>query len=653
MDPGTIGLLVAEGSALAAIAAAYSLGREPTKTTTTTVPPTETAAPAPAPAPTPVETTAVPAPAPVESVAAPAPAPAPAPTEVETPPVEPSSGEDPETVPQDVPAEPEKSLDDIVNEAILKAEIDQYTPSRGTVFQRLNPLARMNAARINRASTIAARKQQAGRRRTFRNRRGGEASFEKRVSSKLYSLKDSDPRPQTAFKTLVTVKEDRVATLLLPVFNAFVWWRYKVRMFPIRYSPILVADADTLFDDALKVHQDIHPIFLNADRSFKAEYMKPTTGKNVFLEGTNPFPQAEQNPFSNPEQTPEQNPFTEPEQTAQQNPFSQPVVPEPVVTPEPTTVTEPVVAQSTTVTEPVVTPEPTPVAEPTPVTEPVVTQEPTPVSEPTRPVSPPNAPPYFESLEIPPELQVKLDAAREKFETLKAKIANEEKKPGSPFAKLDSKQKRSEAARRAAETRKKNKVIAARDAEIQKAALEFRRKDANQARDERARKRAGIVPTTVETTEPSMNEATVESILETTEASTNEIAESLKALEKERPASASQNWFMDIENELQMYFEYYNQVERDLADVPPAQSASIPVIPQPQPASVPVIPPTLPTIPTQQKEALQLKKLTPSKAVNYGPNKTKQRFPVRKGGTPKKHKQKKTRKLTFRRSRKQ
>jgi hypothetical protein len=418
-------------------------------------------------------------------------------------------------------------------------------------------------------------------------------------------------------------------------------------MFPIRYSPVLVADADTLFDDALKVHQDIHRIFLNADRSFKAEYMKPTTGKNVFLEGTNPFPQAEQNPFSNPEQTPEQNPFTAPEKTAQQNPFSQPVVPEPVVTQEPTPVTEPVV-----------TSEPTPVAEPTPVTEPVVPQttpvaEPVVAPEPPRPVSPPNAPSYFESLEIPPELQVKLDAAREKFETLKAKIANEETKPGSPFAKPDSKQKRSEAARRAAVTRQKNKVIAARDAEIQKAALEFRRKDANQARDERARKRAGIVPTPVETTEPSMNEATVESILETTEASTNEIAESLKALEKERPASASQNWFMDVENELQMYFEYYNQVERDLADVPPAQSVSIPVIPQPQPASIPVIPPTLPTIPRQQKDALQLKKLTPSKAVNYGPNKTRQRFPVRKGGTPKKHKQKKTRKLTFRRSRKQ
>jgi hypothetical protein len=643
MDPGTIGLLVAEGSALAAIAAAYSLGREPTKTTqaptTTAVPAPVEPVPAPALDTAPVAASPAPAPAPVEPVAAPTPAP----TEVETPPVEPSSGEDPETVPQDVPAEPEKSLDEIVNEAILKAQIDQYTPQQGSVFQRLNPLARMNAARINRASTIAARKQQGGRRRTFRNRRGGEASFEKRVSSKLYSLKDSDPRPQTAFKTLVTVKEDRVATLLLPVFNAFVWWRYKVRMFPIRYSPVLVADADTLFDDALKVHQDIHRIFLNADRSFKAEYMKPTTGRNVFLEGTNPFSQAEQNPFSNPEQTPEQNPFTAPEKTAQQNPFSQPVVPEPVVTPEPTPLAEPVVAQPA----PVVAPEPTTVSEPV-VAEPVVTPEPTTVSEPVaetpRPVSPPNAPPYFDSLEIPPELQVKLDAAREKFETLRAKIANEEKKPDSPFAKPDSKQKRSEAARRAAVTRQKNKVIAARDADIQKAALEFRRKDANQARDERARKRAGIVPVIVETTEPSMNEATVESILETTEASTNEIAESLKALEKERPASASQNWFMDIENELQTYFEYYNQVERDLASVPPPQPASIPVIPQTLP--------TLPTISREQKEVLQLRNLTPSKAV-YGPNKTRQRFPVRKGGTPKKRKQKKTRKLTFRRSRKQ
>jgi hypothetical protein len=141
-----------------------------------------------------------------------------------------------------------------------------------------------------------------------------------------------------------------------------------------------------------------------------------------------------------------------------------------------------------------------------------------------------------------------------------------------------------------------------------------------------------------------MNEATVESILETTEASTNEIAESLKALENERPASASQNWFMDIENELQMYFEYYNQIERDLADVPPAQPASIPVIPPPQSAS-------LPTISREQKDNLQLRNLTPSKALRS--NTKNQRYGIRKGGTPKKHKQKKTRKLTFRRSRKQ
>jgi hypothetical protein len=443
-------------------------------------------------------------------------------------------------------------------------------------------------------------------------------------------------------------------------------------MFPIRYSPVLVADADTLFDDALKVHQDIHRIFLNADRSFKAEYMKPTTGRNVFLEGTNPFPQAEQNPFSNPEQTPEQNPFTAPEKTAQQNPFFQPVVPEPVVTPEPTPVAEPVVPQSTTVTEPVVT------QEPTTVTEPVVTQEPTPVvdqvvpqttpvtepvvaPEPQRPVSPPNAPSYFESLEIPPELQVKLDAAREKFETLKAKIANEETKPGSPFAKPDSKQKRSEAARRAAVTRQKNKVIAARDAEIQKAALEFRRTNANQARDERARKRAGIVPTPVETTEPSMNEATVESVLGTAEASTNEIAESLKALEKERPASASQNWFMDVENELQMYFEYYNQVERDLADVPPVVKATAPMGPPPVPDSTVKQPPPLDILNYADKAIEYGKKghETATAAQKAAINRLSALPPVIpvkapwKGGTPKKRKQKKTRKLTFRRSRKQ
>jgi hypothetical protein len=342
-------------------------------------------------------------------------------------------------------------------------------------------------------------------------------------------------------------------------------------MFPIRYSPILVADADTLFDDALKVHQDIHPIFLGADRSFKAEYMKPTTGKNVFLEGTNPFPQTEQ--------TPEQNPFTPPEKAPEPNPFTQPAVVEPVAPPA----TDPGAGTG------------------------LFTKE------------------QSQPLEIPPELQVKLDAAREKFETLKTKIADEEEKLGSPFAKTDSKQKR-----KAVETREKNKLLAARNAADEKAALESKRTNANQARDERARKRAGIVPTAVE------------SLLETTETSTNEAAESLKALEKEQPTSASQNWFMDAENELQMYFDYYNQVERDLADVPPV----VPATPPPPPSD------TLALADKAIAEGREGLRRSAAKREEAAARLNAIKTPFN-GGTPKKHKHKKTRKLTFRRSRKQ
>jgi len=49
MDPGTAGILVAEGAALAAILAAYSLGRDATTTTTAGVPDPKAASPPPPP----------------------------------------------------------------------------------------------------------------------------------------------------------------------------------------------------------------------------------------------------------------------------------------------------------------------------------------------------------------------------------------------------------------------------------------------------------------------------------------------------------------------------------------------------------------------------------------------------------------------------
>ena len=651
MDPGTIGLLVAEGAALAAISAAYSLGR----------PKNTASVPAPAPAPAPEVTTATPEATPEVTTATPEVTTAtPEVTTTEQP-----SGADPAPVAVNVPPEPEKTLDEIVNEAILKAQSDQYMPDRGTVFQRLNPLSKVNAAFANRKTAIETRKQQqAGRKRTFRIRRGGEVTFEKRVSSKLYSLKPSDPRPQTAFKTLVTVKEDRVATLLLPVFNAFMWWRFKVQTMPLRYSPVLVADADSLFQDALKFHEDIHPVFLDANRAFKAEWMK--VGKNPFLAETNPFASE---PVTQPEPVPEpvvtSEPVPEPVVPPAEpvpEPAPEPVVPpaEPVTQTEPVPepVPEPVVPPAEPVPEPVVPPaEPVPEPAPEPVvppaepvtqTEPVpepVTQtepivppaEPEPVPEPivvpaepelARPSSPINASPLDESistadtLEIPPELQLKLNAAREKFESLRRNVELEEKTPTSPLFKSKGKKDRSKAARKAADTRKRNQLLAREDAIKAKQELQIKRDEANKARAERANKRAGII-------------TPIETLLESTETSTNDVAE---ILEKERPTSASQNWFIDIETELQMYFDYYNQVERDLADVPPPKQAPVSDILDYANKAI-----------EEGKKGLQKAKQKQDDA--------KQRLKTleqgwKRGGTPRRKKVHNVRQSTFRRSRK-
>jgi len=724
MDPGTIGLLVAEGAALAAISAAYSLGRPQSTTSATPAPEPAPAPAAPEPAPTPAapevtaapapeaapaETTAGPAPAAPESAPAPEPAPAPSPaapaeTTAAPAPVEQPSGDDPAPVTVNVPPEPEKTLDEIVNEAILKAQSDQVNiPDRTSVLQRLNPLAKVNAVLANRRAAIETRKQQqGGRKRTFRIRRGGEVTFEKRVSSKLYSLKPSDPRPQTAFKTLVTVKEERVATLLLPVFNAFMWWRFKVKTMPLRYSPVLVADADSLFQDALKVHEDIHPVFLDANRAFKAEWMK--AGKNPFLSGTNPFGSepvvaaapdpAPIEPTTQPAATPDVTaasasepapaPVAEPEPVVATEPAPAPAA-EPVVAAEPAPaaasapapaptaepapepaaaepaaepVPEPAAAEPAPALEPAAAePELAAVPEPAPAPEPVVAAEPEPAPAPVvvpapilddqtpRPSSPINAPPLDESistadtLEIPPELQLKLNAAREKFESLRMNVETEEKNPSSPFFKSRRKKDRSQAARKAADTRKRNQIRARQDAVIAKDALEFKRAQANKARDERALKRSGII-------------TPIETLLETTETSTNDVAETL---EKERPMSASQPWFIDIENELQMYFDYYNQVEADLAVVPSVQSVTVPVAPAAPVAPVaPVAPapvvPVAPPAPAPEK-------------TSYGKSsKVGQKIPLRKAKQPpvsfsyssrtNKRIGGKSRQSTFRRSRK-
>ena len=199
-------------------------------------------------------------------------------------------------------------------------------------------------------------------------------------------------------------------------------------------------------------------------------------------------------------------------------------------------------------------------------------------------------------------------------------VETEEKNPSSPFFKSKRKKNRSKAARKAADTRKRNQIRARQDAVIAKDALEFKRAQANKARDERALKRSGII-------------TPIETLLETTETSTNDVAETL---EKERPTSASQTWFIDIENELQMYFDYYNQVEADLAVVPNIQSVTVPVAPP-----APVVP------------------VAPPEKTSYGqPSRVGQKFRLRKAKQPSDSSRTnkrfggKSRQSTFRRSRK-
>jgi hypothetical protein len=227
--------------------------------------------------------------------------------------------------PVDENPQPVDTLDKIVDEAIVDATSQTFAPNRGTMYQRFRPFANTRDAMTRRKEAYEARSNKVakrggvgqmkeligGRRKT---RRGGGNAFSKRLAARLKVLKPTDEEPRVSFKTLVTVKGEAVATTLLPVFDAFISWRTWVMRTPLVYLPETVADAETLFVDALTVYKEINPVFIKRSKVFKAtaEAAEAAEAK-MKAEAAAPTTTPEPVPSTTSTTTPELAPATTPE----------------------------------------------------------------------------------------------------------------------------------------------------------------------------------------------------------------------------------------------------------------------------------------------------------------------------------------------------
>jgi len=169
------------------------------------------------------------------------------------------------------------TLENIIDEAIVAAR-NEAQIDRGTMYQRFRPFAntrdRVNAYKEGRDKAYTARRKGGRRKKTQRS--GGAnpaiAPFVALIKQKLYGIKTSEEqRPQVGFARLVSeggipndTFGDKIATLLFPVLDTFLSWRHQVQLMKIRYSPIMVADADDMYE-GIKNFTSIQRLFAKRD----------------------------------------------------------------------------------------------------------------------------------------------------------------------------------------------------------------------------------------------------------------------------------------------------------------------------------------------------------------------------------------------------
>jgi hypothetical protein len=87
------------------------------------------------------------------------------------------------------------------------------------------------------------------------------------AEEKAVEVRKATPRPMAAFNDLIAMrdvpKDERkpTAEALVPVLNAFMWWRWNAIHFPLSFQPEQVVDAEHLLDGLTPGTQPIAPFF--------------------------------------------------------------------------------------------------------------------------------------------------------------------------------------------------------------------------------------------------------------------------------------------------------------------------------------------------------------------------------------------------------
>ena len=173
---------------------------------------------------------------------------------------------------EDKPKKDARTLQDIVDEALIVAENEPlqwntaYQSIKRPFLSGVDSVARgvqKTAQAVKNVVTAPARiPEQRKKRLQAARQQGGADTFDTDVYYRLFHPKDDDkPYKTLAYLFEKTSTKDTLATNMLPVFEAFMYWRSNVLNYPLLYKPELVGAAEILFK--LVNSNPVNPVFQN------------------------------------------------------------------------------------------------------------------------------------------------------------------------------------------------------------------------------------------------------------------------------------------------------------------------------------------------------------------------------------------------------
>ena len=177
-----------------------------------------------------------------------------------------------------------QTLQDIVNAAFEEAEKGRPLTSN-TLYQKVKKpfldgvdsvargvqkavdvtkQAAVETGKVIRAPLTVLEKRRERYEEALKQQGGAGDTFDTDVNYRLFHPKDGDkPNKVLAYLFEKTSKDDTLAKNMLPVFDAFMYWRSTVLKYPLAYKPELVASAEMLFK--LIVYTQISRVFRNVE----------------------------------------------------------------------------------------------------------------------------------------------------------------------------------------------------------------------------------------------------------------------------------------------------------------------------------------------------------------------------------------------------